>query len=120
MKSFAKSLSVLSTVALAALLVGCDADVRVDANKDAPVAVSPAGADATDGDEVLEGPAFKFQGLGVDVEVGKEGRVGVKAPGVDVQRDPKIGTSVRAPGTEVDVDGAGVRVKAPNTDVKVE
>ncbi len=115
MKSFAKSLSVLSTVAFAALLVGCDADVRVDANKDAPPVEPVAEANGEDGG----GFSLEIPGLGVDVKA-KDGRVGVKAPGVDVQRDPKIGTSVRAPGTEVDVDGAGVRVKAPNTDVKVE
>ncbi len=111
----AKTFSLLFAAGFATLLAGCDADVRVDGAKTEPTADAKAdGGEQGDGGFSLEIP-----GLGVDVKA-KDGKVDVKAPGVDVKRDPATGTSVRAPGTEVDVDGAGVRVKAPNTDVKVE
>ncbi|QDU91727.1 hypothetical protein Pla175_51570 [Pirellulimonas nuda] len=118
MNCFAKAFVLLTAVAAASVLTGCDADVRVDSNKGtAPAPAVDTAADA----QSEEGGGFSLEipGLGVDVKT-KNGKVDVKAPGVDVRRDPATGTSVRAPGTEVDVDGAGVRVKAPNTDVKVE
>lgn len=87
-------------------LAGCDTQVRVGGD-----AVDDNTAPAFDGGEAAEdtenGEGFSLQIPGVDVKVGNDGRVDVKAPGTDVQYSAEEGVRVRAPGTEVDVAPKG-------------
>lgn len=79
---------------------------------------SASGSGAGGGEDAQ---GFKIDWGSGSVEIGGDGSVDVKAPGVDVNHKSGEGVSVKAPNVDVNVgNGKGVQVKAPNVDVDVQ